>query len=523
MLGQTENPKVHDSTKTMPHALVGAANEVPATIDHVDCTALVDTGSQVSTVARTFYDTYLSHIELHDCMNLLRVEGAGGDSIPYLGYIIVDLCLEGITSVTAPVLVVTDTNYNRRVPLIIGTNYLGIANCCPGMKIRQTVKMAKQSVDLVQKHLQQSHGVYGTIHAAETLTVEPGHVRVFCGNVCINVPVAQTVAMIAAPSDVRLEVTPSLINLHNSTATSYVEIANMSDTHLIINKGEKIADLHQVAVVSHIDSPGADDTFLNDFDLGYLEKNVSREEFNEVKQMLLRWKHIFSKDSMDLGKTSVLKHRIDLQENIPIKERARRIPPNLIDELRDHIQQLHNMGVIEESVSPWSSPIVLVRKKSGELRMCVDYRKLNAKTIKDSYRIPTIEELIDTLGGATWFATLDLSSGYHQVMIEETDKEKTAFTAGPLGFWQYTRMPFGLCNAPALFQRMMERVLSGIHLKTALVYLDDIIVFGNSASQLKTRLEVVFKKIHAAGLKLKAKKCSLFHQTLKVSGAHCVA
>ena len=258
--------------------------------------------------------------------------------------------------------------------------------------------------------------------------------------------------------------------------------------------------------------------WLGKFNLDQLSLEATVEEVDQVKAFIVLWKQIFSRDTTDLGKTDILHHRIDLHDDVPIKERARRIAPTMIEELKQHLQQLLQMGVIEDSVSPWSSPIVLIRKRSGELRMCVDYRKLNAKTIRDSYRIPTIEELIDTLGGASWFATLDLSSGYHQVEVEECHRERTAFTAGPLGFYQYRRMPFGLTNAPSLFQRMMERVLAGSHLRTCLVYLDDIVVFGSSVAELRERLEEVFQKIESAGLKLKAEKCNLFHRKLKYLG-----
>ena len=518
-LGQLGNPETMDPM-SIPHHLVGEPNEVAGSIGGINCKTLVDSGSQVSTVAETFYRTHLSHVKLHDCHSFLRVEGAGGVQIPYLGYIDTELCLEGTAPVDIPVLVFKDTEYNSKIPVIVGTNYLRVATYRTGSKIPQIVRLSKQSVELVEKHLQRSEGVYGTLYATDTITVKPGHFQVLCGSVRIAVPITRTVGMVSAPSGVHtLDVTPCVVNIDNHTRSSYVEVVNLGEIDVVINKGQKIAELHQVAVeVNANPSEVSDNEFWKAFDLSYLEKNVNSEELESVKHMLIKWKHIFSKDSMDLGKTAVLKHRIDLHDNIPVKEKARRIPPNMIEELRNHIQQLHSMGVIEESVSPWSSPVVLVRKKSGELRMCVDYRKLNAKTIKDSYRIPTIEELIDTLGGAKWFCTLDLSSGYHQVMIEDIDKQKTAFTAGPLGFWQYRRMPFGLCNAPALFQRMMERVLSGIHLKTALVYLDDIIVFGESVSELKDRLDVVFEKIRKAGLKLKAKKCSLFQQELKYLG-----
>ena len=121
-------------------------------------------------------------------------------------------------------------------------------------------------------------------------------------------------------------------------------------------------------------------------------------------------------------------------------------------------------GVIQESSSPFSSNIVLVRKKDKSLRLCVDYRRLNAKTKKDAYNIPRIDSLIESVQGARYFASLDLFSGYHQVNVEQDHVERTAFTAGPLGFYEYAKMPFGLCNAPSTFQRMMEKVLSGLNL-----------------------------------------------------------
>ena len=520
-MGQICDPvAVEDPQCRLPDNLIGKANEVKGTIENISCQTLVDTGSQISTIAHSFYNSNLSSLKLYDCRDLLHVEGAGGDRIPYIGYIFAAVGLQGISPIEVPVLVVNDTLYNSQVPLLVGTNFLSHMQCNPSTRIPHSVQLARQSVQLVQRHLDKSNGVYGTLYASEDVTVLAGHVLVMCGNVRVAVPIAEGIAMVMSPSGSNeFDITPCLVNINTSAKSSFVEVANLGTTDLHIKEGEMIAELHQVTVAEeHFTSSEEESAFLKAFSLTYLEENASNDEVQSVKQMISRWQHIFSKDSSDLGKTCVLKHRIDLYDEIPIKERARRVPPNMVEELREHIRQLHSMGVIEESVSPWSSPIVIVKKKTGEIRMCVDYRKLNEKTIKDSYRIPTIEELIDTLGGAKWFATLDLSAGYHQVEIIESHREKTAFTAGPLGFWQFKRMPFGLTNAPALFQHMMERVLSGVHLKTALVYLDDIVVFGSSVSELKERLEVVFQKIHAAGLKLKAKKCSLFHQKLKYLG-----
>jgi len=175
------------------------------------------------------------------------------------------------------------------------------------------------------------------------------------------------------------------------------------------------------------------------------------------------------------------------------------------------------MDVIEPSSSPWSSPIVLVQKKDGTSRFCVDYRRLNDITHKDSYPLPRIDDTIEALSGVEWFSTLDLRSGYWQVPLDESSKEKTAFSTGR-GLWQFKVMPFGLCNAPATFERLMEQVLAGLPLSIALVYLDDILVPGHSFSHQLSNLRKVFERLRAAKLKLSPKKCLLFRREVKYLG-----
>ena len=174
-------------------------------------------------------------------------------------------------------------------------------------------------------------------------------------------------------------------------------------------------------------------------------------------------------------------------------------------------------GVIEPSVSPWAAPIVLVRKKDGSTRFCVDYRKLNSITRKDSYPLPRIDDTLEALSGATWFSSLDLKSGYWQVGMHPEDREKTAFTTGR-GLWQFRVMPFGLCNAPATFERLMEKFLAGLPLSVCLVYLDDILVPARSFEDHIQNLRTVFGRLREANLKLSPKKCSLFRRQLKFLG-----
>ena len=147
--------------------------------------------------------------------------------------------------------------------------------------------------------------------------------------------------------------------------------------------------------------------------------------------------------------------------------------------------------------------MVLVRKKDGGLRFCIDLCKLNNRTVKDGYSLPHIEDTLDCLHGAVWFSTLDLKSGYWQVELEEDAKPLTSFAMGPLGFWECKCMPFGLTNAPATFQRLMESCLGELHLNWCIIYLDDIIVFSRTPEEHFHRLKAVISKLRAAGLKLK--------------------
>ena len=158
-----------------------------------------------------------------------------------------------------------------------------------------------------------------------------------------------------------------------------------------------------------------------------------------------------------------------------------------------------DIGAIRRSSSPWASPVVLVRKKDGSLRFCIDLRKLNARTVKDAYSLPHIEDTLDSLNGACIFTSLDLKSGYWQVELDEESIPLTAFTVGPLGFYECVRMPFGLTNAPATFQRLMESCLGELHLDWCIIYLDDIIIFSRTPDDHITRLEGVLEKLAKAG------------------------
>ncbi|KAL5015646.1 hypothetical protein ScPMuIL_007270, partial [Solemya velum] len=209
---------------------------------------------------------------------------------------------------------------------------------------------------------------------------------------------------------------------------------------------------------------------------------------------------------------STNKDEVKTGSALPIKQRAYRLPVHKREEVDKQVESMLEQGIVSPSLSPWASPIVLVEKKHDthkSYRFCVDYRKLNKVTKVDAYPLPRIDDTIDVLSGSQYFSTLDLASGFWQMGLSEKAKEKTAFTTG-YGLYHFNVLPFGLCNAPSSFERLMERVLSGLHWKICLIYIDDIIIYSQTFDQHMDRIQQVLDCLHEAGLKLKPQKCHLF-------------
>ena len=236
-----------------------------------------------------------------------------------------------------------------------------------------------------------------------------------------------------------------------------------------------------------------------------------------IKKLLIEYQDIFSQDEYDIGFTSLVEHAIDTGDARPIKQAPRKVPLAFRNDEAKAILQLLSQGLVRPSTSPWASPIVLVRKKSGETRTCVDYRKVNEVTVKDAYPLPRTQDCFDAVAGASHFSTLDFTCAYHQVGIKSEDIPKTAFCS-KYGLFEWLKMPFGLTNSPATFQRLMEIVLKGLQWSTCLVYLDDVIIFGSTFNQALSRLRSVFDRIKMAGFKLKAPKCELLAEEVSFLG-----
>ena len=185
-------------------------------------------------------------------------------------------------------------------------------------------------------------------------------------------------------------------------------------------------------------------------------KDWPPELARRANALLLEFHHVFSLEPNEIGCTDATKHVIELMKDEPFKERFHRIAPPLVDEVRQHIQEMLDGSAIRPSQSPWCNAVVLVRKKDGSLRFCIDFCHLNARTKKDAYPLPRMQETMESMVDARHFSCMDLKSGFWQVQMDEESRQYTAFTVGSMGVYEFLCMPYGLCNAPATFQHLMH-------------------------------------------------------------------
>jgi hypothetical protein len=258
----------------------------------------------------------------------------------------------------------------------------------------------------------------------------------------------------------------------------------------------------------------------------YIEEKLAHLNKEDQRDVLWKYKHLFyGVGSRELGCTSQVKHSIDTGDAKPIKRNPYRIPHALKPVVEEHIDDMLQREIIEPSSSPWSSSIVLVQKKSKDgsvkYRFCVDYRALNAVTKPDAYPIPNITDTLDSLGKSKIFSVLDMASGYFQIAMEPEDKEKTAFSCHK-GHFQFVKMPFGLNNAPATYQRCIDVVLMGLKGIDCLVYLDDIICFSATIEEHAEKLQTIFGRLEQANFKIQPEKCVFSTDTVEYLGHICM-
>ncbi|UYV61126.1 K02A2.6-like, partial [Cordylochernes scorpioides] len=332
-------------------------------------------------------------------------------------------------------------------------------------------------------------------------------------------PLGSGVGLIEPTCDARQNLLVARAIVKTADKKVPVRLANVFPSGISIRKGDFLAVCSPISRIATTEGTNCQSR-VNRVGQTKLEidlKDLTEDEARMARAFIKKNQDAFSTGNGKLGRTDLVQHKIYTGNARPVRQPPRRVPMAKRDEVVGLLHKLKQDGVIEESNSPWSSPVVLVTKKDGSTRFCVDYRKLNEVTKKDSYPLPRIDDTLTTLAGSSWFSTLDLKSGYWQVGVHPADREKTAFSTGN-GLYQFTVMPFGLCNAPATFERLMELVLRGLTWKTCLVYLDDVMVMGRTFGEHLKNLQEIFNRFKAANLGLNPRKCQLFQKKVEFLG-----
>ncbi|KAL8572672.1 hypothetical protein ACOMHN_049801 [Nucella lapillus] len=480
-----------------------------------EVSALVDTGSQVTLMPYRVYQDLFGKkgVRLHEARGLLRVTAANGLDVPYLGYFEADIEVNGIIVSGRGILVkCPSTRESKGGPsqeaVILGMNVL-------------------QALPPGTLPLPPMLGGLARVARGRPVFIPPNSTAV------VQVTGIGNSKRLDRPSEVLVEPCPGshlprglIVGSCLSSVqgcSCFVQVANLTDEGITLKPGSIVGTIQRVQAdivpeevqveVScdriHVCAARSTTPVCSQecpVDLQHVD--CTAEQKAQLERLVLANRDLFCSDDEDLGYTEKVMHRMRLKDDIPVASTFRRIPPTQLQEVKEHIQTLLSKKIIQQSSSPYASPVVIVRKKDGSIRLCVDYRRLNSKTIPDAYPLPRIDDSLDALGGAKVFSTLDLASGYHQVAMSPEDRQKTAFIT-PFGLFEYLRMPMGLSTAPATFQRLMQMTMNDLAFQILLVYLDDLLIYSKSFEEHLQRLQTVFDRLREVGLTLNPKKCHL--------------
>ena len=515
-----------DSSKTSDNNQTGLY--IPVQIFGVKANALLDTGSTISVISPRLFDKIPSHLKPEISPSNRNLCMANGDTSTPQGRVMLQLAIKG-TSLWHSIIIA-----DIEAPIILGYDFMYEHNCALDVR-KGNLKIGKYNV----KCQPESHNSsIFRIRLDTDFTVPPGSEMIVSGSVednhhCLS---HVTEAIVESKSDSVLAkqgilVAKALVNpsigrvplrlmnltgqpqaLHTHTIAATVEcVENVT----ALETDPRPTDSCPVRSVHDLDLKDLPDHLRVVWDAN--SSDLTDQQRQSFLALLLKHQTVFAQSKYDLGRTDLVQHKIDTGDHKPIKQAPRRLPLNKREIAEKEVKAMLANNIIEPSTSAWSSPVVLVEKKDHSTRFCVDYRALNDITSKDSYPLPRIDDCFDALGGTTWFSSIDLQSGYWQVAMDPDSIDKTAFSCQS-GLFQFRVLPFGVCNGPPTFQRLMEHVLSGLQWKICLLYLDDIIVFSKTFEEHLEKLSQVLSRIGKAGLKISPKKCHFFQHQVHFLG-----
>jgi len=312
-----------------------------------------------------------------------------------------------------------------------------------------------------------------------------------------------------------------VVNTNEIDRELVVPTVELQEIEQISSNGPITNDSHSKSNVNAISCQTKNERLKRVQNMLRLE-HLNCEETKHVTELIHKYSDLFQLPDEELSCTNVIKHRINTTDERPINTKQYRFPPIHKNEIDKQVNDLLNNDIIKASESPYNSPLWIVPKKpdskgNKRWRLVIDFRALNEKTLGDAYPLPNITDILDQLGSAKYFSVFDLASGFHQIPMHESDAQKTAFST-PFGHYEFKRMPFGLKNAPATFQRLMDRVLSGLQGTTLFVYLDDIVIYARSLQEHERKFNQLAERLRNANLRLQPDKCEFLRREVTYLG-----
>ena len=476
--------------------------------------ALVDSGGATTLI----WESYLpAGVELRPTDT--KLVGISGELFPR-GEAILSVEIPGFCMAETYTLVVPDDSV--ALPLVLGTNYFQQNGLILDLRFN-TFRFSPEKMNMSTpvSFNATSTRVSLPVYAAQDTSLVPGIPAEV--TITLEAPMATLYYFESTVSQTGLESPCGLLHFkeEGSVPTSKI-LMNLSrsldqEGHLI-KKGQCVGLVTEILEPEDYSESIKEDDWtlermLQEIDL----TTLSEDQASRVYDMLARVPDVLGKGDKDVGCALVPEHRIELTNLTPIRHKVRRFSEPLEKDIDDQCQELLTLDIIEPSYSAWSAPIVPIRKKDGSLRLCVDYRKLNAVTKQDSHPIGNMQDILFSLHGQKFFTSLDLVRGYYQVPLEEGSREFTAFSTST-GHFHFKRLPFGLKNAPSAFQRAMQSVLRLFSSADVSVYLDDVLIRSRTFEEHLCLVHSVLETFARYGIKIKPSKCHWFKQSVPFLG-----
>lgn len=551
-------PSIRQVSNHRPSRVVGRCPEVTVQLSGVEVLCLVDSGSEVSTVTESFFRSRFPHARLRETNSWIRLNAANGLEIPCVGLIEVNVCIQGTDYGAHSVLIVKDpsgssiVNRKTRVPGVIGCNILqSIGKQCEHSLTDLWTAGLNDVASCVQQH-QIKTALCERLEAKSAVDDRLGFARVAASHARSILIPAQSFIFLPAyvphlPDGFTLEVNssdlscvqnsivvcPAVVTVQNNCVQ--VPVMNVARADVVLKQSVPIANVYQCDIVPEpvdvvCDSSNTELVYNvraqtcenKNESMEWLQKvdideSLTVSQRADVIKLLQEFSDVFSKSDDDIGFSDAATHTIQTHDDVPIKLPDRQMPGHLVPEVKKILQDWLKQGIIRESDSPFASQLVLVRKKSGGIRPCVDFRLLNRKTVKSAFPLPNIEQALQSLRGAVYFCSVDMNQGYLNLAVDEADRHKTAFRA--LGsLYEFCRMPFGLSNSPCTFSRLMQKMLGDFNYQWLVLFLDDVLSYSSSFAGMLSNLRLLLQRVRQFGVKLKPAKSHFFKKRVKFLG-----